>query len=108
MPEVLYRVRDMHLSLPDRAAKPVFGPAPTIEILNGLEFDINRGEVLGIVGGSGSGKSTTGRALVRLPQGRYVQISRGDRVSGWTVSAVSEDAVRIQKGSRNMVLRLPN
>jgi type IV pilus biogenesis protein PilP len=54
------------------------------------------------------GTTKTRRALVRLPQGRYVQISRGDRVSGWTVSAVSEDAVRIQKGSKNMVLRLPN
>ena len=54
------------------------------------------------------GTTKTRRALVRLPQGRYVQISRGDAVSGWTVSAVSEDAVRIQKGSKNKVLRLPN
>ena len=54
------------------------------------------------------GTSKTRRALVRLPQGRYVQISRGDNVSGWTVSAVGEDAVRIQKGKRNKVLRLPN
>ncbi len=54
------------------------------------------------------GTKKTRRALVRLPQGRYVQVSRGDRLSGWTVSAVSEDAVRIQKGSKNKVLRLPN
>ncbi len=54
------------------------------------------------------GTNKTRRALVRLPQGRYIQISRGDRVSGWTVSAVGEDAVRIQKGSKNKVLRLPN
>ncbi len=54
------------------------------------------------------GTSKTRRALVRLPQGRYVQITRGDQVSGWTVSAVGEDAVRIQKGSANKVLRLPN
>ncbi len=66
MSEALFQVRNMHLSLPDRARKRVFGPVPKIEILKDLNFDINRREVLGIVGGSGSGKSTTGRALVRL------------------------------------------
>lgn len=66
MSEALFQVRNMHLSLPDRTKKRVFGAAPRIEILKDLSFDIYRGEVLGIVGGSGSGKSTTGRALVRL------------------------------------------
>ncbi len=66
MSEPLFQVRNMHLSLPDRARKRIFGRAPKIEILKDLNFDIHQREVLGIVGGSGSGKSTTGRALVRL------------------------------------------
>jgi len=75
----------------------------------GSTATIKDGIVLGDISLIGIyGTSKTRRALVRLPQGRYVQISRGDRVSGWTVSAVGEDAVRIQKGSRNKVLRLPN
>jgi ABC-type glutathione transport system ATPase component len=66
MVEPLYRIRDLHLSLPDLTRKPLLGAAPRIDILKGLSFDIAKGQVLGIVGGSGSGKSTLGRALLRL------------------------------------------
>jgi ABC-type oligopeptide transport system ATPase subunit len=62
----LYTVQDLHLSLPDLNAKPIFGAAPRIDILKGISFTLSKGEILGIVGGSGSGKSTLGRAMVRL------------------------------------------
>ena len=62
----LYKVQDLHLSLPDLTRKPLLGAAPRIDILKGLSFTIPKGEILGIVGGSGSGKSTLGRVMVRL------------------------------------------
>ncbi len=62
----LYTVTGLRLSLADMTRKPLFGAAPRLEILKGLDFTIPKGSVLGIVGGSGSGKSTLGRALVRL------------------------------------------
>ena len=62
----MFKVRGLELSLPDFANKPPFGRAPMVDILKGLDFDIETGSVLGIVGGSGSGKSTLGRTLVRL------------------------------------------
>lgn len=76
----LIRVRDLRLSLPDMARKPLLGAAPRIEILQGLGFDIPRGAVLGIVGGSGSGKSTLGRALLRLlePTGGSIEFDGRD------------------------------
>ncbi|WP_083220171.1 ATP-binding cassette domain-containing protein [Hoeflea olei] len=63
---MLFSARGLEVALPDMAAKPVFGRAPLIPILKGIDLDIARGSVLGIVGGSGSGKSTLGRALLRL------------------------------------------
>jgi oligopeptide transport system ATP-binding protein len=37
-----------------------------IKAVDGLNFDIRKGETLGLVGESGCGKSTTGRAILQL------------------------------------------
>lgn len=47
------------------------------------------------------------RALVRMPSGRYLKVEQGQKFSGWKVSAIGESTVRITKGSRNQVLRMP-
>jgi dipeptide transport system ATP-binding protein len=64
--ELLFSVRGLKVALPDMTRKPLFGSAPKVEILKGLDFGLPRNSVTGIVGESGSGKSTLGRALVRL------------------------------------------
>src|SRR5262245_60246556 len=38
----------------------------TVKAIDGIDFEIRRGETLGLVGESGCGKSTTGRAMIRL------------------------------------------
>ena len=37
-----------------------------VKAVDGVSFDINKGETLGIVGESGCGKTTTGRTILRL------------------------------------------
>lgn len=41
-------------------------PAGTLHAVDDVEFYINKGETLGLVGESGCGKSTTGRVILRL------------------------------------------
>lgn len=37
-----------------------------VKAVDGITFDIYKGETLGLVGESGCGKSTTGRTIIRL------------------------------------------
>lgn len=41
-------------------------PRATLEAVSDISFDVARGEVLGLVGESGCGKSTTGRAILQF------------------------------------------
>ena len=42
------------------------GAAARVQAVAGVSFDVQRGETLGLVGESGCGKSTTGRAIVQV------------------------------------------
>jgi peptide/nickel transport system ATP-binding protein len=63
----LLSVRDLKMHFPVRAG--AFGRVTgRVRAVDGVSFDIWRGETLGLVGESGCGKSTTGRAILRLLQ----------------------------------------
>jgi len=63
--ETLISVRDVTVTYPTR--RSFFGaPLAFINAVDGVTFDVLKGETLGLVGESGCGKSTLGRALLRL------------------------------------------
>ncbi len=63
--EVLVRVRNLKKHFPIR--RGVFRrQVGAIQAVNGISFDIYKGETLGLVGESGCGKSTAGRTILQL------------------------------------------
>ncbi len=65
MPEPLLEVRDLIKHFPIR--RGLFGrEAGQVRAVDGVSFDVRQGEVLGLVGESGCGKTTTGRCILRL------------------------------------------
>lgn len=53
------------------------------------------------------GSDSNRRALIRLPNGRYKKVQVGDKIEGSKVTAISADAIRLVKGSKNVVLSMP-
>lgn len=63
--EKLVEVRDLKVHFPVRRGL-LQRQVGAIKAVDGVSFDLHRGETLGLVGESGCGKSTTGLALLRL------------------------------------------
>ena len=55
----------LHVERPRRRVPD--GAGSKVHAVSGVSFDVPRGETLGLVGESGCGKSTTGRAIMQLP-----------------------------------------
>jgi oligopeptide transport system ATP-binding protein len=72
-----------------------------VKAVDGISFQLKRGETLGIVGESGSGKSVTNLSIIRLipsPPGRIV--SGQVLFDGLDILAMKEDDVRKIRGRR--------
>jgi peptide/nickel transport system ATP-binding protein len=69
----------------------------TVKAVSGISLDVQRGETLGIVGESGCGKSTTGRAIMQLPRPTSGSIVfEGDDLTTMSNTGVREARTKMQ------------
>jgi len=80
----------------------------TVYAVNDLSLSLGDGEVLGLLGESGSGKSVTLRALMRLLPKKRTQISGQVRVLGRDVLALSDEQLSAFRGQTvSMIFQEP-
>jgi peptide/nickel transport system ATP-binding protein len=93
---VLLRVRDMVCSYPLKHGR-------TLNAVDGISFDVRRGETLGLVGESGCGKSTAGRAIIQLPPPTAGSVRLGPD----DLTTLTGDALRERRRKLQMVFQDP-
>lgn len=65
-PGVIAKVNDLKVHYPVRGKMLSFQPKKTLKAVDGVSLELKQGEILGLVGESGCGKSSLGRAIIRL------------------------------------------
>lgn len=97
----LVRVEELSIHFPVRGA---WGRSPgQIRAVDRVSFAIERGQTLGLVGESGCGKSTTGRALLRLGPITSGRVWFGDR----DLATLPEPELRPLRRRMQMVFQDP-
>jgi len=94
---------DKVLSIEDLVVEFKVSRGNTVKAVSGISFDVLRGETLGIVGESGCGKSTTGRAIMQIPPPTSGSIV----FEGAELTEVSSNAVREARTRVQMIFQDP-
>ena len=98
----LVEVRDLKMHFPIYAGL-LRRQVGAVKAVDGVSFDILEGETLGLVGESGCGKSTCGRAVLRL-----YDITGGEIViDGTAIGAESQRSLRRMRPTMQMVFQDP-
>ncbi|MEJ6576893.1 MAG: dipeptide ABC transporter ATP-binding protein [Actinomycetota bacterium] len=97
MSSPIIEVNDLHMYFP-LASQGIFSRVKGFnKAVNGVSFSINPGETLGLVGESGCGKSTVGRAILKLYEPTSGSIEfEGEDVTNYSTSEMKPLRTKMQ------------
>ncbi len=100
--EIVMKAEDLQVWYPLRRTW-LGKPLAYIKAVDGVSFEVRKGEVLGLVGESGCGKTTLGRALLRLvePTGGRIMFEGAD----WT--GLDASAVKARRNQIQLIFQDP-
>jgi oligopeptide transport system ATP-binding protein len=75
----------------------------TVKAVDGISFDIQKGETLGLVGESGCGKTTAGRTILGL----YPLTSGTVRISDIQLPDADKEELRLLRRKAQMIFQIP-
>src|SRR5436853_6431060 len=94
--ETLLRIEDLVVEFPA-------GRRMKVHPVSGVSLDVKEGETLGLVGESGCGKSTTGKAIMQLPPPKSGQVL----FEGRDMSKLSGEEQRRTRTAMKMIFQDP-
>ena len=92
----LLEVRDLHTAFTT--------PAGTVNAVNGVSFNLERGKVLGIVGESGSGKSVTAYSIMQILEKNGKIVSGSIKVDGQELVGSGEKVMKTIRGNKISII----
>jgi oligopeptide/dipeptide ABC transporter ATP-binding protein len=101
--EPLVEVRDLVKHFPLTSGILFKRQVGAVRAVDGVSFDVLRGETLGLVGESGCGKSTTGRMLLRLIE----PTSGSIRIEGREITEMGREELRTLRADVQMIFQDP-
>jgi len=99
----LLRVRGLKKHFPITAGFIIQREVGAIKAVDGLDFDVYKGETLGLVGESGCGKSTTGRTILQL----YRPTAGSVQFDGVELATMKGETLRKMRRNMQMIFQDP-
>ncbi len=101
--DILVNVRDLKMYFPVTAGLIFQRKIADVKAVDGISFEVKRGETLGLVGESGCGKSTTGRAILQLYQPTAGSVDFG----GTELTKLKGNGLRRMRRKMQMIFQDP-
>jgi peptide/nickel transport system ATP-binding protein/oligopeptide transport system ATP-binding protein len=99
----LLQVTDLYKEFPVKSSGLFKKTLGTVSAVAGVSFSVDAGETMGLVGESGCGKSTTGRAVLQL----HKPTSGSVRFNGRELTALDKDELRSTRRDMQIVFQDP-